>query len=86
MPALGIDVGGTSIKVRLAGAAGRRLVSTTLPASCGVDVLVSVVAEQVARGRGGVDDLEGIGVVVPGIVDETTGTAALSANLGCRAS
>ncbi len=82
--ALGIDVGGTTIKVCVADDAGNRLASTTVPTPRTVDGLVTTVAEQVAWGRREAAELAGIGVVVPGIVDDETGTAVLSVNLGWR--
>lgn len=82
--ALGVDVGGTTIKVCLADAGGNRLASATVPTPRTVDALVDTVAEQVAWGRREAGDLAGIGVVVPGIVDDETGTAVLSVNLGWR--
>lgn len=82
--ALGIDVGGTTTKVCLCDESGTRLASTTVPTPRQVDALADVVAEQVSWGREHGPALDAVGVVVPGIVDETSGTAVLSVNLGWR--
>lgn len=83
-PALGIDVGGTTTKACLTDAGGRRLADTTAPTPRSVDGLAAAVAGHVAWARRTAGDLAGIGVVVPGIVDEPTGTAVYSVNLGWR--
>ncbi|WP_308798237.1 ROK family protein [Agromyces silvae] len=84
--AIGVDVGGTSIKAVLADAHGRvlELVRRETPSP---DVLGDGVVDAVARILADVPDDDGllpVGVVVPGIVDETRGMAVHSANLGWR--
>lgn len=83
--AVGVDVGGTTIKAVLARSDGsivaERRCDTPTPDPTGEGV-VSAVAELVAELSPGRP--VPTGVVVPGIVDETTGTAVLSANLGWR--
>lgn len=97
--ALGIDVGGTTIKTVLADASGRRVLSRQDPTPYGEHSVVAAVARVVAEldeglARGRVHDgrravapaevVRCVGVDVPGIVDESTGTAVLSVNLGWR--
>lgn len=82
--ALGIDVGGTTTKACLTDDGGSRLDSVTAPTPRGVDALAALVAEQVAWARERDPGVERVGVVVPGIVDEASGTAVLSVNLGWR--
>jgi glucokinase len=83
---IGIDVGGTSIKgLRLAPdnaivATHRRPTQTPDPSG---DRTVQAVADVVGA-LGGRSDVAGVGVVVPGIVDETRGLARWSANIGWR--
>lgn len=82
-PAIGVDVGGTTVKAvvvdgeGLIGSEARR--ATPSPDPSGeriVDAVARLVAELDA------DAGAPVGVVVPGIVDELRGTAVLSANLG----
>lgn len=84
MAAIGIDVGGTTIKVCLVAPDGRRLGEHRVPTPRGVTELVAEVAEQVTRVRREHPGSHGVGVVVPGVVDEATGTAVHSVNLGWR--
>jgi glucokinase len=82
---LGIDVGGTTIKGIRVSADGRVLaehrVPTPKPDPTG-ELVANAVAEVVAAlgGHGGAP----VGVAVPGIVDEYTGMAVRSANVGFR--
>jgi len=85
-----LDVGGTGIKCALVDAAGavrhserhatsrergpEAVVETVLDVAAG---LVTTAAESGLRARA-------VGVVVPGVIDETHGTAVWSANLGFR--
>lgn len=87
----GIDVGGTRVKSVLADSDGSVLLSHTAstperPGEAVVDLVVATVADLLERafaeGVGG--RLAAVGVVVPGLVDESTGSAAWSANLGWR--
>jgi glucokinase len=82
---LGVDVGGTSIKgIRLSDD-GRVLAEHRVPTPK-PDVTGELVADAVAEvvsalgGHGGAP----VGVVVPGIVDETRGVAVASFNVGFR--
>ena len=87
----GVDVGGTRVKSVLADSEGSVLLSHTAstpeqPGEAVVDLIVSTVSDLLERASAeGVEgELGAVGVVVPGLVDESTGTAAWSANLGWR--
>jgi glucokinase len=87
----GIDVGGTRVKSMLSHPDGSVLLShnTSTPERPGdgvVDVIVDAVASLLESARAeGVDGvLAAVGAVVPGLVDEATGSATWSANLGWR--
>lgn len=95
--ALGVDIGGSSIKTVLAEASGRAVVRRQDPTPPGVEAVVALVVQAVSRiersvARGEVLDGEVVvgpgdvarcvGVDLPGIVDEASGTAVLSVNLG----
>ncbi|HEY0375000.1 MAG TPA: ROK family protein [Amnibacterium sp.] len=79
----GIDIGGTNIKARLVGAGDEVLAQQVVPTPRndpeGVATL-DAVAELVRR-AGAVD---AVGLSVPGVVDEATGTCRYSVNLGWR--
>lgn len=84
---LGIDVGGTTIKGVRVDPSGRvvdeRRAPTPAPDPTGervADAVAVLVAGLTGRGERPLP----AGVVVPGIVDETTGTAVWSVNLGWR--
>lgn len=96
--ALGIDVGGTTIKATVVDNNGHILMRETTPTPHGgdqaaraiaaaVDFLTqAIAAEKVLAADGNQVHLaevaRTIGVCVPGLVDETTGTAVLSVNVG----
>lgn len=87
----GVDVGGTRVKSVLADSDGSVLLSHTAstpdrPGDAVVDVIVSTVTDLLERARSeGIDgELGAVGAVVPGLVDESAGSAAWSANLGWR--
>jgi len=88
--ALGVDVGGTQIKSGLVGQGGglRDLSSRSTPQPGGgrpvADLVVDHVAREVAARAIGPDRIAGVGLVVPGLVNETDGIASYSANLGWR--
>ncbi|PZF53876.1 ROK family protein [Curtobacterium sp. MCSS17_008] len=87
---LGIDVGGTSIKVRMVdGDDGRLLDEQRVPTPRDdpqATALAGIVAELGDRGRTVAlqhgTTLDAIGLVVPGVVDEDAGRSVLSVNLG----
>ncbi|MDO4242638.1 MAG: ROK family protein [Actinomyces sp.] len=97
--AVGVDVGGTTIKTVLADGAGEAVLRRTDPTPHGGQAVVDAVARIVAAldadleaGRvcAGARRLTAdevarpVGVDVPGIVDERAGLAVLSVNLGWR--
>ncbi|KQS10005.1 hypothetical protein ASG04_05315 [Curtobacterium sp. Leaf183] len=84
---LGVDVGGTGIKARVVDESGRVLTEHRVPTprdDPAAARLAEVVADLTARSIDTVGPLDAVGVVVPGVVDERTGTAVLSVNLGWR--
>jgi len=87
----GIDVGGTRVKSMLSAPDGSVLLSHSAstperPGEGVVDVIADTVAVLLESARAeGIDGvLAAVGAVVPGLVDEATGTATWSANLGWR--
>ncbi len=86
-----VDIGGTRVKAALVGRDGGEEVARTLPTATGLDqpgVLVDLVADVVDELRGA-DEARAAapvacGVVLPGLVDEQSGVALYSANLGWR--
>jgi glucokinase len=88
--AVAVDVGGTGIKCALVDTAG--VVRLTLRRDTGrdrgpdavVNTIVTVAAELAERARTNGLTPIAAGVVVPGVVDEATGVAHWSANLGLR--
>lgn len=87
---LALDVGGTDIKVALQDSAGafhglRRLPTPLDPQAPG-DVIVAETARLLGEYRALASGapIRSIGLVVPGLVDETAGVGILSANLGWR--
>lgn len=84
--AIGIDVGGTTIKAVAADAEGRVLeefrAETPAPDPRGEGLVEAVAALVTQLGTNSND--APVGVVVPGIVDETRGLAVHSANIGWK--
>jgi glucokinase len=81
---IAVDVGGTGTKAALvAGDAGgvRAVARRRRPTRPGGDAVVEDVTALVDELRAG-HQVDAVGVVVPGIVDEVTGTGVYSANLG----
>ena len=80
---LGVDVGGTTVKGVVVDPTGRILRESRRPTPS-PDPTGQGVADAVAEVVTTLDDTARlpVGVVVPGIVDETRGIAVLSANLG----
>jgi glucokinase len=93
---LGIDVGGTSIKMSLIDRAGRRRTMRKIATqrAAGADAVVNQILETAARrlerysaAPARPDEhprIVAIGLVVPGLVDEKRGIAVRSVNLGWR--
>ena len=81
---LGIDVGGTSIKARLVDA-DHTVVGEWREATPGGDSdaarTVALIAELVDRASA-LGRVDAVGLAIPGIVDETTGTSVHAVNLG----
>lgn len=84
-----VDVGGTAMKAVLLEENGALvpLLGAPTPRSAGPEAVVDAVlatVDRVAAGVGGFDTLAGIGLVVPGFVDEASGVAEYSENIGWR--
>lgn len=83
---LGVDVGGTGIKARLTDGDGLVLDETRVPTprdDPGAVALADVVADLAAAALHHAD-LDAIGLVTPGVVDERSGRVVLAVNLGWR--
>ena len=87
---VGVDVGGTNIKIGLVDIKGTILADNFIRTDMCKDykgILDYIVADiKLLCNEAGVDyhDIGGIGVGVPGVVDSRTGTVSYSANLGWR--
>ncbi|WP_420365776.1 ROK family protein [Curtobacterium sp. L3-7] len=88
---LGVDVGGTGIKARLTDADGQVLAEYRVPtpkddpdAQRLAETVADLAVGAVPRDADRTVSLDAVGVVVPGVVDERTGTSVLSVNLGWR--
>jgi len=78
-----LDVGGTSMKGAIMDHALERTATLRRPTPRGdaaVEAVLDTVAELVARA----DGAEAVGLAVPGIVDDETGVAVWSENIGGR--
>lgn len=89
MYAIAIDIGGTTIKSAIVSANAEIFGKATTSTSSDPQQLVLAVAEEVKRLRElaetqGLQLVDTVGVVAPGIINDKTGTAVLSANLGWR--
>ncbi|SDX07638.1 glucokinase [Saccharopolyspora shandongensis] len=91
--AIAVDVGGTDMKAALVAVgrdAARQLRHARRPTPRGsdgaatADLVVEAVIELVSELRSGVEPVDAVGVVVPGVVDEARGVGVFSANLGWR--
>ncbi|MEO6859081.1 MAG: ROK family protein [Solirubrobacteraceae bacterium] len=76
---IGVDLGGT--KVALARLAGGELLESVLEptADADSDAVVEQLAEMIEKARG--DDLRGVGIGVPSVVEFATGRVVSSANI-----
>lgn len=84
-----VDVGGTDTKAALIDAAGtvravRRLATPRDGARTAGRVLDAVADQSAALAADHAVDPQALGLIVPGIVDDATGTAIFSENLGWR--
>jgi glucokinase len=87
MPAdriVAIDLGGTSLKGAVVSEGTPEVRTRPTPASEGPDAVVDAVAGFAADLVGCARPVAGIGLAVPGIVDEDSGTVIEAANLGWR--
>lgn len=87
MPAdriVAIDLGGTSLKGAVVSEATPEVATRPTPASEGPEAVVDAVAGFAADLVGCAQSVAGIGLAVPGIVDEDSGTVIEAANLGWR--
>lgn len=85
--ALAVDVGTGQTRVRLSDFGGRTLGDECFSTPAGPDELVRMIVERCSRlweRKGGVGELEGIGVVVPGMVDNRAGRVLNVPTLGWR--
>lgn len=85
MPAdriVAIDLGGTSLKGAVVSEATAEVATRPTPASEGPEAVVNAVADFAADLVGCAQTVAGIGLAVPGIVDEDAGTVIEAANLG----
>lgn len=82
--AIGVDIGGTRIKLGVVDATGALLASALVPTPHEPEHLATAVAAQVAHLREQVPAAVGapVGVAAPGIIDETAGTVVAAVNLG----
>ena len=81
---LGIDVGGTSIKARLVDPDDTVVAEWREPTPTGdadAAQTVALIADLVDRARA-LGPVAAVGLAIPGIVDETTGTSVHAVNLG----
>lgn len=86
---IGIDVGGTTIKAVVADACGEIAAKWQVDTPHGGDALVVRVAQLVQQIESevallGIELAREVAVAVPGVVDEESGRAVLSVNLGWR--
>jgi len=89
-PSVGVDIGGTTtvaVVLDADGRVGERDVSRTPSGAAAVAAHAAAAAVRVAARAGlPTDDLGGVGIGVPGVVDPATGTVANAVNLGIDAS
>lgn len=86
----GVDIGGTNIKIGLVDGEGNIIADNSIKTNAGrphSEILDDIVAD-IRRlcDNAGVDfhEVDGIGLGIPGIVDQRTGTVSYCANLGWR--
>ncbi|UAL28516.1 ROK family protein [Nocardioides rotundus] len=78
-----VDVGGTTVKAGILSGARLEPVAASRPTPYGADAVVDVIVDLVAELAASAE-LAAVGVALPGIVDEATGTGVRSVNLGWR--
>ena len=87
MYAIGVDIGGMSMKCGLVNEKGQVLDTVIVPTTCGdpyektIGDLVKGIKELIDKNHLYHDDINGIGIGVPGAVNSSKGTVDSSANL-----
>ncbi|EWS79643.1 ROK family transcriptional regulator [Brachybacterium phenoliresistens] len=81
---LGVDVGGTRIKIGVVGPTGELGPHLSLPTPATPDEVVARIAQHagILGARAGLAPTTPVGVAVPGVIDEAAGTVELAINLG----
>lgn len=83
--ALGVDIGGNSLKMGLIGIDGKLDSISPIPTPSGSDAVDRIVEQVETIGRSLLDRAEGevgaVGVVAPGIIDSERGVAVTAANM-----
>lgn len=84
--ALGADVGGTRTKLGVVSEDGRIFVPSSFPTPSDPEALAAAISREIAALRGRHPDVADapVGVALPGILDESTGTVEQAMNLGWR--
>jgi glucokinase len=82
--AIGVDVGGTRTKIGLVAQDGALGIPYSLPTPGDPRDLAAMLAAEIAslRGRAGLDADVPVGIVVPGILDESLEVVEMAVNLG----
>ena len=80
---IGIDLGGTNIKGALVNEQGEIIRQSTCPthAEQGVEAVTATIADMIRDLAKG-EDIAGVGLGCPGIVDDASGTVVYACNLG----
>lgn len=82
---IGVDLGGTNLRVAAIDSAGNVLERISVPAdyATGPDRVVAAIAQAVSkvRSRVSISGLRGVGIGVPGFIDMNTGVVVGAANL-----
>lgn len=83
---IALDVGGTSMKGAILGAEGavEQFLGWPTPRADGPEAVVAAVLAAVDELLAGAPDARAIGLVVPGLVDDRSGVALYSENIGWR--
>src|SRR6267142_5796077 len=85
--AIGVDLGGTNLRIAAVDSNGKMLEKITTGTAVGrgrdlvIDEMCSAIQQLTAKFRGEVSHLAGIGIGVPGIIEMETGTLRESPNL-----
>jgi predicted NBD/HSP70 family sugar kinase len=83
---IGVDVGGTSTRAALLDADAQVLASATRPTRRGdvgvVETVVEVIRQTLATASAAIEDIDTVGVGIPGTVDPGDGTVRFAVNVG----